>query len=58
MEHWRVEISINGEPVLSIEPGIVAGDPNPEKYKREIRESIEHVWSFMGFHEPDGLDQY
>jgi hypothetical protein len=43
-----VTISINGEPVLTIEPHMLAGIPDIDKYADQVREAGQHLVSFAG----------
>lgn len=49
MKHWRVEVHIEGEKVLSIESdGMLAGAPNIEEFGDEIRLCGQHLLGFAG----------
>lgn len=46
--YWSVTVSINGEGVLTIEPGMLAGIPDIERYGDEVRQAAEHLLAFIG----------
>lgn len=46
--YWSVTVSINGEPVLTIEPHMLAGIPHIDKYTDQVRQAGEHLVSFAG----------
>jgi hypothetical protein len=55
--YWSVTVSINGEPVLTIEPHMLAGIPDIDKYTYtdQVREAGQHLVSFAGpenYHDP------
>lgn len=50
--YWRVAVSIDGEEVLAIEPGMLAGIPDIEKYAHEVRQAGQHLLAFIGPEEP------
>jgi hypothetical protein len=52
-DHWRVVVSINGEEVLAIEPEMLAGIPDIDKYDDAIRTAAMHLISFIGPEEPE-----
>lgn len=53
MRHFRVEVSVNGEPVLSIETEMLAGVPNIDEYAQEIRHAAHHLLAFIGPENPE-----
>lgn len=50
--YWSVTVSINGEAVLTIEPHMLAGIPDIDKYTDQVRQAGEHLVSFAG---PEGI---
>ena len=48
VEHWRVQVDINGEMVLAIESASLAGQDITEEYAAVIRDCAEHLLSFVG----------
>lgn len=54
--YWSVTISIDGDRVLTIEPGMLAGIPDIDKYGDEVRTAAEHLLAFIGPAEPEPYD--
>lgn len=53
--YWSVTVSINGEPVLTLEPHMLAGIPDIDRYTDQVREAGQHLVSFAGpenYHDP------
>lgn len=48
VEHWRVQVDINGEMVLAIESASLAGQDITEERAAVIRDCAEHLLSFVG----------
>lgn len=46
--YWSVTVSINGEPVLTIEPHMLAGIPDIDQYADQVREAGQHLVAFAG----------
>ena len=46
--YWSVTVSINGDPVLTIEPHMLAGIPDIDQYTDQVREAGQHLVSFAG----------
>lgn len=46
--YWRVAVSIDGEKVLAIEPSMLAGTPDIDKYANEVRTCARHLLAFIG----------
>lgn len=53
MKHFRVEVSVYGEPLVAIESGMLAGkgDLSPDE-EEVIREAAHHLLAFVGTGEP------
>lgn len=46
--YWSVTLSINGEAVLTIEPHMLAGIPDIDKYADQVRQAGQHLVGFAG----------
>lgn len=47
VEHWRVQVDINGEMVLAIESALLAGQDITEERAAVIRDCARHLLSFV-----------
>lgn len=51
MAHWRVEVSVNGESVLAIEPEMLAGKSDiTDEEEAAIMTAARHLASFLGLY--------
>jgi hypothetical protein len=49
MAHWRVEVSVNGESILSIEPEMLAGKSDlTEQDEAAILTAAQNLLGFLG----------
>lgn len=46
--YWSVTVSINGEPILTLEPHMLAGIPDIDRYTDQVREAGQHLVAFAG----------
>lgn len=48
VQHWGVDVRIDGERVLTIESNSLSGIDNIDKYKETVKECAYHLLSFIG----------
>jgi len=48
VEHWGVDIRINGERVLTIESNCLSGIDNIDDYRETVIECARHLLAFIG----------
>jgi hypothetical protein len=48
VQHWGVDIRINGERVLTIESNSLSGIENISDFADTVRECAEHLLAFIG----------
>lgn len=51
-ESWEVEVSVDGENILSIGSGCLAGVDNIDDYKKDVIRAGESLLSFIGHPRP------
>lgn len=46
--YWSVTVSIDGDPVLTIDPNMLSGIPDIEKFGDQVRAAGENLLAFIG----------
>lgn len=46
--YWSVTVSVDGDPVLTIEPNMLSGHHDIEKFGDQIRAASENLLAFIG----------
>lgn len=56
VEHWGVDIRINGERVLTIESNCLSGIDNIDDYRETVIECARHLLAFIGEDKPKPIN--
>jgi hypothetical protein len=57
VQHWGVDVRINGERVLTIESNCLSGIDNISDYAETVRECAHHLLGFIGEGKPENTKE-